>query len=150
MDLDDITPGLLGESTSADALRRHGVADFREAERRALEDPRVRTAQVVALGGGTPTHPPCEAELRRRAESGAAIVYLRASAACLRARLSATDLATRPALLGADVLAEVEALWQHRDPIYRALATLVVDVEAMTPEAAAEAAIARRSQIPTT
>lgn len=143
IDLDDVTPGVLGELTAADALRKHGESAFREAERVALDDPRVCVARVVALGGGTPTFALCEAELRRRATGGAAIVYLRASAARLRDRLSATDLRKRPALLGHDVLTEVDVLWLRRDPLYRALATRIVEVDLLTPEAAAVAAIGR-------
>lgn len=139
VDLDDITPGVLGERTAADALLRHGEPAFRHAERLALDDPRVLAASVVALGGGTPTHTPSRDELRRRAMSdagagSASLIYLRASAETLHARLATTDLATRPGLLFGNPLAEIDALWALRDPIYQALATRVIQIDAMTPD----------------
>jgi shikimate kinase len=141
IDLDDLTPALLGCATAAEALRSHGEPAFRAAERRALDDPRVRSAAVVALGGGTPTFPPSAEELRARAAAGDHLLYLRASAATLRVRLAATDLSTRPSLTGADPLAEVATLWARRDPAYRALATRVIDVDGLGVDALVEAVL---------
>lgn len=132
VDLDHITPGILGFASAADALRDRGVAAFRDAERAALDDPRVLGAGVIALGGGTPTHPASQAELRRRAATGDTLVYLRASVETLRDRLAQTDLATRPSLTGASPLDEVAHLWTQRDPLYRLLATNVIEVDRLT------------------
>lgn len=129
VDLDHITPEILGFPSAAHALRERGLQLFRDAERQALDDPRVRAAGIVSLGGGTPTHPLCEAELRRRAASGDTLIYLRASVDTLRARLAATDLATRPSLTGADPLAEIPTLWAQRDPLYRSLAGRIIEVD---------------------
>jgi shikimate kinase len=129
VDLDAITPAVLGVASAAEALRRFGTPAFREAERHALGDPRVLAAAVVGLGGGTPTHPPSEAELRRRASAGDRLIYLRAAPATLRARLAATDLTARPSLTGAGVLNEIETLFAVRDPIYRSLSSAIVEVD---------------------
>lgn len=146
VDLDHVTPGVLGVQTAAEALRQHGLPAFREAERKALDDPRVLAAGVVALGGGTPTHPPCEAELRVRAARGDVLIYLRASVETLRSRLRATNVATRPSLTGADPIAEVQTLWDRRDPLYRDLATRVIEMDGLTEADAAERVLRAVSQ----
>lgn len=128
VDLDDVTASLLKCSTPAEALNKHGQAAFRAAELKALGSPGVARAKVVALGGGTPTAPGAPDALRK---SGATLVYLRAGPDTLRARLAATDLASRPSLTGADVLAEIEALFERRDPIYLALADEVIEVDGL-------------------
>ena len=140
VDLDDITPGILGHATAADALRAHGLPAFRAAERLALDDPRVLAAGVIALGGGTPTHPPCEAELRRRASLGDRLIYLRATPATLRERLASTNLAARPSLTGAGVLDEIESLWAQRDPLYQSLATTIIEVDGLSDRLVADRA----------
>lgn len=141
-DLDHITPEILGFPSAADALRERGLQAFRDAERQALDDPRVLAAGIVSLGGGTPTHPPCEAELRRRAASGHTLIYLRASIETLRARLAATDLASRPSLTGADPLTEIPTLWAARDPLYRSLASKVIEVDGLTDREVAQRVMA--------
>jgi len=126
VDLDDVTASLLKCPTPAEALHKHGQAAFRGAELKALTSAGVARAKVVALGGGTPTAPGASDALRK---SGATLVYLRASPETLRARLAATDLASRPSLTGADVLAEIDAVFERRDPIYLALADEVIEVD---------------------
>lgn len=144
VDLDDITPAILSHATAADALRVCGLPAFRAAERQALDDPRVLAAGIVSLGGGTPTHPPCEAELRHRAALGDRLIYLRATPATLRERLATTDLAARPSLTGAGPLAEIPTLWAQRDPLYRSLATTVIEVDGLTDQAVAQLVHATR------
>lgn len=138
VDLDELTPGLLGCASAAEVLRAHGEPAFRRAERNALDLPSVRDAGVVSLGGGTPTAPGAGDELRQRALAGDWLIYLRASAPVLRSRLAATNLADRPSLTGAGVLDEIEGLLGIRDPIYRALSRAVVDVDGLTPEETAD------------
>lgn len=132
VDLDDLTPGVIGCATAAEALTTKGETAFRAAEREALDDARVRGAAVVGLGGGTPTHQASAKELRKRVGAGNHLVYLRASVETLRARLAATDLSKRPSLTGANPLAEVAAVWAGRDPVYLGLATAVVEVDGRT------------------
>jgi shikimate kinase len=133
LDLDALTSAVLGMSP-AEALRTLGEPAFRDGEHQALAQALVSPASVIALGGGTPTHPPCEAlirTLRQPADGAAASVrtlYLHAPPAELRARLAQTDLAKRPGLTGADPLAEIDALYARRDGLYRDLADAVVEV----------------------
>ncbi|MBL8761929.1 MAG: shikimate kinase [Phycisphaerae bacterium] len=128
VDLDDVTASLLKCATPAEALNKHGHAAFRSAEVRALLSPGVARAKVVALGGGTPTAPGAPEALRKGA---ATLVYLRATPATLRTRLERTDLSSRPSLTGSDVLAEIEAVFERRDPIYLALADEVIEVDSL-------------------
>lgn len=132
IDLDDITPAILGKSSPAACLTELGEPAFREAERRALDDPRVLSASVVSLGGGTPTAPGAAELLLRRARAGAHVIYLAASPATLRARLRRDDPSARPGLLGGTALDEVERLFTARDPIYRSIATSVVEANGDT------------------
>ena len=134
LDLDDATAALLGAPTAGAALRTHGEPAFREAEARALEHALNQPGRVLALGGGTPTAPGAESLLREaQRRATASIVYLRASAHTLRARLAAGEV-ERPPLLGTDPLAEVETLLDRRDPLYTRLANLVLDVDGVDRE----------------
>lgn len=136
VDLDIRTAELLGTSTPAEGLKRFGESRFREAERDALH--RVLdevTPQVIALGGGTPTHEPSRALLLMQREAqAAAIIYLYAPPSVLRERLKATNITSRPALLGSSTLEEIDELFRRRDPVYRDLANTTMDTTANTAE----------------
>lgn len=131
-DLDDRTLALLHCATASEAFRTHGEPAFRAAEVRALRETLSHPRQVIALGGGTPTAPGAADLLRDAARAGAVLIYLHAPPAALRDRLRGTDMANRPGLLGTDPLAEIEALYAARDPLYRALATHTLDVGAQS------------------
>ncbi len=148
-DLDDVTPRVAGFPTVREAWSSLGERGFRRAERRALDDEAVRSAACVALGGGTPMHESSREELARRRDLGAAIVYLRADEAELRRRLSGADNTHRPSLTGADPLAEIGVVLARRDPVYRLLASRVIEVAGLSPEQVAseiEAVAATRSR----
>lgn len=130
VDLDDVTAAALGALTAGAAFAAAGEPAFRAAEAKALEQTLRTRGRVVALGGGTPTAPGAEALLRSERDAGrAVIVYLRASAAELRARLEATDHAARPSLTGKGLLEEIGEVLARRDPLYRSLASNVLDVD---------------------
>lgn len=134
VDLDVVTAGLLRFASAAEAIQTLGLPAFRDAEVRALQMPRSTAAGVLALGGGTPTAHgaiPALASLRAK---GARLVYLRGTPDTLRARLSTTDLATRPSLTGASVLDEVARLFAERDPLYRSLADNVIEIDGRSIE----------------
>lgn len=140
VDLDSLTPAELGERDVASAFANRGEAKFREAEAACLarvlreetghEEPWKIAGQVVALGGGTLTAPGA-AELlsTARAQERAMIVYLRGSAATLRARLSQAENAHRPSLTGKGMLEEIDELLARRDPLYRRLADVVIELD---------------------
>lgn len=141
VDLDDRTLARLGDATITDAFRRAGEPAFRAAEADALRAALDERAIVLALGGGTPTAPGAETALRGAQAGGLAwICYLRCEPDALRRRLrDAGGAGTgRPSLTGADPLDEIERVYDARDPLYRALADVVVEGDA-SPEAVIEA-----------
>lgn len=134
VDLDDLTPGVMGFASIAEAWSAAGEPGFRNAEVNALErllrsDPSI--ARVIALGGGTPTAPGAEALLRgARRSARAAVVYLRARAPALRSRLRISENQHRPALTpSGDVLDEIEQVFQRRDALYRGVADAVIHTD---------------------
>lgn len=137
-DLDDVTPRVMGERVVAEAFRKHGEAAFRAAEVRALREVLGSASRlVIALGGGTPMAPGAGELIRAEQAAGrAVVVYLRADAATLRARLIAADNAHRPSLTGKGVLEEIEEVLSRRDPVYAAMADAVVYVDQMDAEGA--------------
>lgn len=153
IDLDDRVMARLGFETVARAWDAVGEPAFRIAEAselRAVLDEHPH-GLVLALGGGTPTAPGAADALRAHAAAGAALVYLRCTPAELRARLSrpaagAGEAAAgvhsagpnRPSLTGRDPLDEIEEVFQRRDPLYRGLATRVLESPA-SAHAAVEA-----------
>ncbi len=135
IDLDDITPTLMGETRAGDALARHGEPAFREAEVRALNSTLDERGIVLALGGGTPTAKGATDLLR---ESGARVVYLRARPETLRARLVRTELDLRPSLSGKGTIPELDEYFEARDPKYRTLGK-TIDVDDLSIEQAVDA-----------
>ena len=128
-DLDELTPRMMGRASVAEAWQKDGEEAFRLGECRALVKALATPGQVLALGGGTPTAPGAkELLVAQQREARAVIVYLRADADALRARLAKADNAHRPSLTGSGVLDEVEGLLARRDPMYLALADEVVEV----------------------
>jgi shikimate kinase len=123
--------------TIATLVRDRGEPEFRAAEAALLGELLDRDDLVLATGGGVVLRP----ENRRLlAERGRPVVWLRAPAAVIRARLAA-DPATRdrrPALSGRDPLDEVETALLEREPLYRACADLVVDAATDEPATIAD------------
>lgn len=140
MDLDERTAGVLGVASAGEGLRARGEAAFRKAEVRALQEALDEKGDlVVALGGGTPTAPGAAAMIRE-ASSGPRwlVVYLSLSTEALRDRLRGLHAEDRPALTGMGTVGEVATLYAQRDPVYRALASHVIEAEGKTPEAIAD------------
>ena len=135
VDLDDVTPRMMGVAGVAEAFARFGEAEFRRAEGKALRTVLATDHQVIALGGGTPTAPGV-AELIRdvRASGAAVVIYLRGSAETLRARLAVSTRAHRPSLTGADPVDEVNALLRARDGAYSEIADYIIEIDGRTIE----------------
>ena len=143
VDLDDRTPVLLDAPTAAEAINTHGLAAFRDAERRALDAVLTEARAnplVIALGGGTPTAPGA-ADLLNAARSAGVVrvVYLHAPPSVLRDRLAQTDTSSRPSLTGVGMLDEIETIYLQRDGLYRDLADRVIDTESLDENALAAA-----------
>ena len=108
-----------------------GEPEFRRAEAELLAEVLVGPPAVVATGGGAVLDP----ESRRRL-ADAFVVWLSAPIDLLVRRLS--DVAERRPLLADDPATALRAMAAERDPLYREVADLVVDVERRSPEEIAE------------
>jgi len=126
IDLDERTRTMLGAANVREAFATAGEARFREAEPRALAEVLAQPAQVIALGGGTPTAPGA-AELLSDARSAgrAFMVFLDPPLEVLAARLR-TEAGDRPSLTGLGVVEEIGVLAEARRPLYAALTDLRV------------------------
>ena len=138
VDLDDVVARDLGCTNAAESIRIHGWDAFRAGEAEALG----RTlgagsgGLVLALGGGTPTAPGADALLHDARQTGTAmVVYLRAEPEVLAARLLADQRNDRPSLTGDDPAAEMRRVFDERDPLYRSLASTVIEVGDQTVDA---------------
>jgi shikimate kinase len=105
--------------TVASIFRAEGEAGFREREWEALREAMNADPAVWALGGGTVTIPAAVAHLT---SVGARIVWLRVEWGAVEGRVSAHG---RPLLAGG--AEEVRRLFAARTPIYREVASVVVD-----------------------
>jgi len=102
-----------------------GEARFRELEREAVRRALREHTGVLALGGGAVLDPDTRAELR-----GHPVVFLQVGLADAAKRVGLG--AGRPLLLG-NVRSRIKAILDERLPVYREVATLVVDTDGRTP-----------------
>jgi shikimate kinase len=135
-DSDDLVEEASGRSVR-EIFDSSGEAEFRRIEASALAASLPRFEGVLALGGGALTTPSTRTAL---AGSGAVVVLLRAPVPTLLERVG--DARTRP-LLTDDPPARLAALAEQREPVYRELATFVVDTENRTPGKVAASIAAR-------
>jgi shikimate kinase len=122
VDLDEVIVRSAGRSI-ADIFDQEGEIGFRRRETEALgaaSAPELAGA-VIACGGGVVLAP----ENRRLLLSRTRCVWLRATPTSLLARLRPES--GRPLLQG-DVAAELNALAAVREPLYREVAAVTVDV----------------------
>ncbi|NDC52827.1 MAG: shikimate kinase [Planctomycetia bacterium] len=117
-------------------VRQRGEPAFRDAEEEVLAGLVAARTGVLATGGGVVLREANRRLLRARARP---VVWLTASVETLKERISADPEShgRRPALLGCDVLAEVEEAVRDREPLYRACADLAVDTTSLAPQAVA-------------
>ncbi len=101
---------------------RNGEERFREIEQQVIERLSKPERLVLATGGG--------AVLRQQnrdamAQPGNQVVYLRATPEDLARRLRHDT--QRPLLQGGDPLRKLRDLFRQRDPLYREVASFVID-----------------------
>ncbi len=130
VDLDLLVLEKFAEPTITEIFEKHGEAAWREAEVEALAEVLQREELVLSLGGGAAMIPAARELLRARQNQGDRIVYLRATAETLQARLE-RDPGDRPSLTGLGTVAEVAAILAERDPVYRELADQTIEVDAI-------------------
>lgn len=140
VDADAALEARLG-TTIAAVVRERGEPAFRDAEAAILRELLGAETGVIATGGGVVLRAENREILRRL---GRPVVWLTAPAAVVRARLAADPLtgARRPALAGADPLAEVDAALAAREPLYREVADAAFDTAAAEPAEVAAAIVA--------
>ena len=109
-----------------------GEAAFRAEEKQALAEAVAADGPVVvSVAGGAVLDP----DNRRLLHKAGTVVWLRAGVPTLAGRVG--DGEGRP-LLGDDPATALASLYEERRPVYAALADLVVDVDAVTPDQAVE------------
>ncbi|MBV8160330.1 MAG: shikimate kinase [Acidimicrobiia bacterium] len=117
----------------ATIFKTRGEAAFRDLEAEVvasfLANP---VASVLAVGGGAVT----ERRNRDALNSQARVVWLRATDATLAARVG--DGAGRPILAGTHVASELARLAKVREPMYTAVADIVVDVDGLSHDEVVE------------
>ncbi|MGM0574299.1 MAG: shikimate kinase [Myxococcota bacterium] len=121
--------------TIPELFDEEGEAGFRAREAEALADALGRDRLVLAPGGGAP----CQPDAMDRILAAGPAVWLRASPEILADRL--LEVGDRPLVAGLDRAGTMEAIEQQlseRAPHYRR-ATCAVDVDDLTPAAAADA-----------
>ena len=107
--------------TVAALFESRGEAHFRSIESETLADLLAAGSGVIATGGGIVLDPTNRERLRR----DATVVYLSSPVAALVGRLRHDT--RRPLLRGGDLTATLETLHAARDPLYREVATHVVE-----------------------
>jgi shikimate kinase len=117
--------------TIREIFATEGEAGFRARERVLMRELMGRDRLVLAAGGGAVLNAQTRAEMK----SAGPVVWLQASAETLFARISgdATTAERRPQLAGGG-LQEVRDLLARRQPLYADCASLVCDVQTLTPD----------------
>lgn len=114
--------------TVPEIMAADGVAAFRAEEKRALVEGATGDGPlVVSAGGGVVL----DADNRKCLRDNGFTVWLRADVETMAERVGTGD--GRP-LLGDDPEAALRRLYPEREPLYREVADLVVDVDDLTPE----------------
>lgn len=135
LDADAVLEERVGGPIAA-LVDRRGEAAFRDVEAAVLRDLLPGFAGVLATGGGVVLRTENRLLLR---EAGRPVVWLTAPAEVIRRRLAADPHTPtrRPALHGADPLAEVDAALAAREPLYEATADVTFDTAPEPPESVA-------------
>lgn len=122
--------------TIRDLFEAEGEQGFRERESTIIREVAVRDKLVIAAGGGAILRPENVAALK----SNGKIIWLRASAETLHARIQADTATTdnRPNLTAAGGLEEVRTLLEQRNPLYQAAADATLEVSYLSIEDAAK------------
>jgi len=137
VDVDDEIVAGTGR-TVGDLWRAGGASAFRPLERAVVLETLARpTPVVLAVPAGAIEDPACVAAL---SGPSVTVVYLRAPAAVLAARIGADSL--RRPFLGTDPIAVLTEQYARRDARYEALADRVVAVDRIDPETAADDLVA--------
>ena len=128
----DLQVERLADKTIAGIFEENGETVFRDLETQVVARLAAEADKVLALGGGAFLR----AENRRAVAGCGKVIWLKAAAATIHARISAdkTSGDRRPSLTSAGRLGEISQLLDVRTPIYRQCADYIVDTEGKTPD----------------
>ncbi|MFQ5489563.1 MAG: shikimate kinase [Phycisphaerae bacterium] len=142
VDTDELIEQEAGMSI-ADIFAAEGQVGFRGREVAVIERIARQTGQVIAVGGGAVTDP----RNAQRLKAGGTLIWLTAPADVLWQRIErdSATYASRPDLTATGGLAEVRQVLADREPIYRALADLVLDTQGQSIEQIVEACSPNKS-----
>lgn len=141
IDTDDVVESLARASV-AEIFANEGEACFRDWERQAIGDVCASPAAlVIACGGGAVL----DATNRRLLRATGRVVWLRAPAAVLHARVGAGS--GRP-LLASGARSTLGRLAAQRESAYSAVAHSAVDTEDIGPDSVADAVLALLDEVP--
>jgi shikimate kinase len=144
VDLDHEICAAFGNRSVASIWAHEGEPAFRETEGRLTRQHMASERDmVIALGGGTVMQ--TEAH-RAVAEARATRIYLACEVAELQRRLENApgSRGHRPSLTGGgDAASEIEQVLAERDPVYRGLADVIVDVTQKEPARVADEVMRR-------
>ncbi|QDU25623.1 Shikimate kinase [Anatilimnocola aggregata] len=134
-DADELLEQQAGQ-TIREIFALEGEAGFRDRESQVVRELTAREPIVVSWGGGVILRE----ENRTALRTSGHIVWLRARAETLIKRIEQdpTTGARRPNLTAGGGIEEVKQLLAVREPIYAALANLIVDVDDNAPPAIAQ------------
>lgn len=138
IDTDDMVVEAAGR-TIAEIFADEGVLDFRRREREAVTAAVLNERCIISVGGGAILDMVNVQALR----ASGFTVWLTAPASVLYERVQgdADTESTRPALTDLDGLAEMAALLQEREALYRQFADLELDVSQANPDEVAAAIV---------
>lgn len=118
-------------------FEKEGEAGFRQREAKVIDDLTKRDGIVLATGGGAILDPQSRSFLGGRGF----VVYLYTT---VKEQLERTRKGReRPLLMDGDPRQILEALMEHRDPLYREIADLVVETDRRKVKAVSEEILER-------
>jgi shikimate kinase len=131
IDADEVLERRAGRTIAA-LIAERGEAAFRDLESGVLAELLAGPPAILATGGGVVLRESNRTLLR---DSGRPVVWLRADADVVRARLAADPMTAqrRPGLSSGDPLAEVAATIAAREPLYAEVADVAFETGVESP-----------------
>lgn len=138
IDNDELVVAVMGVDAKI-LLAQQGEPALRVAEAKALEEAVRRPEPLIAgIAAGVVT----DAANRATLKGGGFVVYLRATIETLAARIARSGQHEHRPWVDGDATAALRALYDGREPLYREVADLVIDVDDATPQDTAERIVA--------